>query len=145
MGSRPRTRSACSSPSRRSPRLRSPRLLRRPLRRNLRKTQMPRRRRRRRRRPPSKCHLLTVKAVEKCSKHSFYLRALKITVSVIHLTVSNSICAAALCIIHSNGLRPILQTEKIKKKKKKENSRKKKILKKKKKKKKKVLCVDPPA
>ena len=25
-------------------------------------------------------HLLTVEAVEKCSKHSFYLRALKITV-----------------------------------------------------------------
>merc|ERR1712037_798884 len=47
---------------------------------NPRKTQMPRRRRRRRRRPPSKCHLLTVEAVEKCSKHSFYLRALKITV-----------------------------------------------------------------
>merc|ERR1712037_723355 len=44
------------------------------------RTQMPRRRRRRRRRPPSKCHLLTVEAVEKCSKHSFYLRALKITV-----------------------------------------------------------------
>merc|ERR1711928_177354 len=63
-------------PSRRSPRLRSPHPLRRPLRRNLRKTQMPRRRRR----PPSKCHLLTVEAVEKCSKHSFYLRALKITV-----------------------------------------------------------------
>merc|ERR1711934_706395 len=58
---------------------------------------MPRRRRRRRRRPPSKCHLLTVEAVEKCSKHSFYLRALKIT--VIHLTVSNSSCAATLCII----------------------------------------------
>merc|ERR1712198_48007 len=38
------------------------------------------RRRRRRRRPPSKCHPLTVEAVEKCSKHSFYLRALKITV-----------------------------------------------------------------
>merc|ERR1712222_16621 len=78
--SRPRTLSACLFPSRRSPRLRSPHLLRRPLRRNLRKTQMPRRRRRRRRRPPSKCHLLTVEAVEKCSKHSFYLRALKITV-----------------------------------------------------------------
>merc|ERR1711908_119116 len=28
----------------------------------------------------SKCHLLTVEAVEKCSKHSFYFRALKITV-----------------------------------------------------------------
>merc|ERR1712032_1070768 len=137
MGSRPRTMGACSSPSRRSPRLRSPRLLRRPLRRNLRKTQMPRRRRRRRRRPPSKCHLLTVKAVEKCSKHSFYLRALKIT--VIRLTVSNSICAAALCIIHSNGLRPILQTEKITKKREfaaNKNSRKNPKKKKKKKKKK---------
>merc|ERR1719458_103716 len=51
--SRPRTSSACSSPSRRSPRLRSPHLLRRPLRLSLRRTPMPRRRRRRRRRPPS--------------------------------------------------------------------------------------------
>merc|ERR1712062_524874 len=58
------------------------------------RTQMPRRRRRRRRRPPSKCHLL-IAEVEICSKHSFYLRALKIT--VIHLTdVSNSLCAARL-------------------------------------------------
>merc|ERR1712032_460318 len=52
--SRPRTSSACSSPSRRSPRLRSPHLLRRPLRQSLRRTPMPRRRRRRRRRRPSK-------------------------------------------------------------------------------------------
>merc|ERR1712126_122146 len=51
-------------------------------------TQMPRRRRRRRRRQPSKCHLLmtAAEAVKKCSKHSFYLRALKIT--VIHNSVS---------------------------------------------------------
>merc|ERR1712110_305633 len=75
----PTTSLACSSPSRRSPRWRSPPQWRR-WRLNPRKTQMPRRRRRRRRRPPSKCHLLTVEAVEKCSKHSFYLRALKITV-----------------------------------------------------------------
>merc|ERR1719348_2259349 len=77
---RPRMSSACSSLSRRSPRSRSLPQLRKPLKQNLRKTQMPRRRRRRRRRPPSKCHPLTVEAVEKCSKHSFYLRALKITV-----------------------------------------------------------------
>merc|ERR1712210_110646 len=53
MGSRPRTSLACSSPSRRSPRSRSPLPLRR-LRLSLRRTPMPRRRRRRRRRPPSK-------------------------------------------------------------------------------------------
>merc|ERR1711863_160999 len=58
----PTTSSACSSPSRRSPRLRSLPQLRKPLKQNLRKTQMPRRRRRRRRRPPSKCHPLTVEA-----------------------------------------------------------------------------------
>merc|ERR1711953_1486503 len=50
-----------------------------PPQRSLMRTQMPRRRRRRRRRPPSKCHLL-IAEVEICSKHSFYLRALKITV-----------------------------------------------------------------
>merc|ERR1711899_483719 len=43
-----------SLPSRRSPRLRSPPLLRRPLRPSLRRTPTPRRRRRRRRRPLSK-------------------------------------------------------------------------------------------
>merc|ERR1711936_1271623 len=55
-----------SLPSRRSPRLRSPPLLRRPPRPSLRRTPMPRRRRR----PPSKCHLQTVEVVKKCSKHS---------------------------------------------------------------------------
>merc|ERR1712210_317777 len=131
MGSRPRTSSACSSPSRRSPRLRSPPQWKR-WRPNPRKTQMPRRRRRRRRRPPSKCHLLTVEAVEKCSKHSFYLRALKIT--VIHLTVSNSSCAATLCIIQR---RPSPYFATFKNHKKNENLQKKKIPEKKKKKKKK--------
>merc|ERR1711974_70291 len=62
-----------------SPRLRSLPLLRKPPQRSLMRTQTPRRRRRRRRRPPSKCHLL-IAEVEICSKHSFYLRALKITV-----------------------------------------------------------------
>merc|ERR1712077_121999 len=62
------------SPSRRSPRLRSLPLLRKPPRKSLMRTQMPRRRR-----TPSKCHLL-IAEVEICSKHSFYLRALKITV-----------------------------------------------------------------
>merc|ERR1712198_588061 len=51
---RPRTSLACSSPSRRSPRLRSLPPLRKPLRPSLRRMPMPRRRRRRRRRPPSK-------------------------------------------------------------------------------------------
>merc|ERR1712130_1010191 len=84
---RPRTSLACSFPSRRNPRLKSLPQLRKSLKQNLRRTQMPRRRRRRRRRPPSKCHLLTAaEAVKKCSKHSFYLRALKIT--VIHNSVS---------------------------------------------------------
>merc|ERR1712090_101599 len=70
-----------------SPRLKSLPQLRKSLKQSLRRTQMPRRRRRRRRRPPSKCHLLTAaEAVKKCSKHSFYLRALKIT--VIHNSVS---------------------------------------------------------
>merc|ERR1719510_1169405 len=77
--SRPRTSLACSSPSRRNPRLRSLPLLRKPPQKSLMRTQTPRRRRRRRRRPPSKCHLL-IAEVEICSKHSFYLRALKITV-----------------------------------------------------------------
>merc|ERR1712032_710795 len=73
MGSRPRTSSACSSPSRRSPRLRSPHLLRRPLRQSLRRTPMPRRRRRRRRRRPSKLAVFlyfyakTLVALEKAS------------------------------------------------------------------------------
>merc|ERR1711890_83855 len=51
---RPRTSLACSSPSRRSPRSRSPPPLRKSLRLSPRRTPMPRRRRRRRRRPPSK-------------------------------------------------------------------------------------------
>merc|ERR1712109_18034 len=55
---------ACSWPSRRSPRLRSPPLLRRPLRPSLRRTPITRRR------PPSKCHLQTIEVVKKCSKHS---------------------------------------------------------------------------
>merc|ERR1712013_594865 len=59
----------CSLPSRRSPRWRSPPLLRRPPRPSLRRTPTPRRRRRRRR-PPSKCHLQTAEMVKKCSKHS---------------------------------------------------------------------------
>merc|ERR1711999_1290 len=141
MGSRPRMSSACSSLSRRSPRLRSLPQLRKPLKQNLRKTQMPRRRRRRRRRPPSKCHPLTVEAVEKCSKHSFYLRALKITVIRIHLTVSNSCCAATLCIIQQRPS-PYYATKKITKKE--ELRKKKNSEKKKKKKKKKFLCVDTP-
>merc|ERR1712130_773280 len=68
------------------PKVEEPAPVRKSLKQNLRRTQMPRRRRRRRR-PPSKCHLLTAaEAVKKCSKHSFYLRALKIT--VIHNSVS---------------------------------------------------------
>merc|ERR1712072_1619320 len=44
------------------PKVEEPAQLRKHLKQNLRKTQMPRRRRRRRRRPPSKCHPLTVEA-----------------------------------------------------------------------------------
>merc|ERR1712037_400491 len=63
---------------------------------------MPRRRRRRRRRPPSKCHLLTVEAVEKCSKQSIYLCL--------------TLAVRPRCVSSSKGLRPILQHLKITKK-----------------------------
>merc|ERR1712210_272901 len=82
---------------------------------NLRRTQMPRRRRRRRRRPPSKCHLLTVEAVEKCSKHSFYLRALKITV-IRNPFNCLTLAVRPRCVSSSEGLRPILQHKKSQKK-----------------------------
>merc|ERR1719510_1533769 len=99
--SRPRTSLACSSPSRRSPRLRSLPLLRKPPQKSLMRTQTPRRRIRRRRRPPSKCHLL-IAEVEICSKHSFYLRALKITViRKCHLLIAE----VEICSKHSFYLR----------------------------------------